>query len=244
MRIKALAGVLLAFLLAFPLWGQHRGGFVNPQPFIQGSFGNVVFPGGTAALPGVHRTVGNAVFPSGSGFPRLVVPGSITDPTFLYRPGAAGSGFGRPIAGGRGSRRGNGVLVPYAVPVYAGGFYDNPYLGEDLPVPPQQQPNVIVVYPPMQPLAQGAPGDSFASAAPGDTTAQTASPEPAPPEAEHYLIAFKDRTIYAAVAFWVEGDTLHYFTSGNTHNQVSLSLIDKSLTQRLNQESGVDMHLP
>ena len=53
-----------------------------------------------------------------------------------------------------------------------------------------------------------------------------------------------DRTIYAAVAYWVEGDTLHYFTSGNTHNQASLSMIDKPLTDRLNKELGVDMKLP
>jgi len=46
------------------------------------------------------------------------------------------------------------------------------------------------------------------------------------------------------VAYWVDGDTLHYFTSGNTHNQVSLSLIDRDLTQRLNKESGLEVNLP
>ena len=139
------------------------------------------------------------------------------------------------------------MAVPYAVPVYVGGgFYDNPYLGDGGAgsVPPQsaQQPNVVVVYPPMQqPVAmtQFGAGDSSASAPVTQPAAEEAAPEP-----EHYLIAFKDRTIYAAVAFWVQGDTLHYFTSGNTHNQVSLSLIDKDLTQRLNKESGVEMRLP
>jgi hypothetical protein len=28
-------------------------------------------------------------------------------------------------------------------------------------------------------------------------------------EPSHYLIAFKDHTIYAATAYWVDGDTLH-----------------------------------
>jgi hypothetical protein len=28
------------------------------------------------------------------------------------------------------------------------------------------------------------------------------------------------------------------------HNQVSLSLVDKELTQRLNKELGIDLHLP
>jgi hypothetical protein len=88
------------------------------------------------------------------------------------------------------------------------------------------------------------PPDGYASAGPTGAVAQPASAEPATSETEHYLIAFKDHTIYAALAFWVEGDTLHYFTSGNTHNQVSLSMVDKPLTERLNKESGIDMRLP
>jgi hypothetical protein len=42
----------------------------------------------------------------------------------------------------------------------------------------------------------------------------------------------------------VDGDTLHYFTSGSTHNQVSLSLVDRDLTKRLNEESGLQLNLP
>jgi hypothetical protein len=63
-------------------------------------------------------------------------------------------------------------------------------------------------------------------------------------EATHYLLAFKDHSIYSAVAYWVEGDTLHYFTSGNTHNQVSVALIDRDLTKRLNEASGLEVKLP
>jgi len=59
-----------------------------------------------------------------------------------------------------------------------------------------------------------------------------------------YLIAFKDHTIYAALAYWVEGDTLHYVTNQNTHNQVSLDLIDRDLSNRFNRERNVDFHLP
>ena len=67
---------------------------------------------------------------------------------------------------------------------------------------------------------------------------------PSPRTRNHYLIAFKDHTIYSAVAYWVDGDTLHYFTTGNTHNQVSVSLIDRDLTERLNKEMGIDFKLP
>jgi len=42
----------------------------------------------------------------------------------------------------------------------------------------------------------------------------------------------------------VDGETLHYFTDGSTHNQVSLSLVDRELTERLNKETGSDLRLP
>ena len=53
--MRTLVGFGLSLLLATGLFAQHRGGFSNPHPFPQGTFGNVVFPaarqrlGGTAA---------------------------------------------------------------------------------------------------------------------------------------------------------------------------------------------------
>lgn len=247
--MRVLTGLGLALLCSTALFAQGHA-FGSPQPYIQGSFGNVVFPGGTGW--GIQRSFGNVVHPGGGG-PRLVVPYSVTDPTFLSRPGASGHypRYGRYWGGYSG-----GALLPYAVPVYAGGFYDNPYLG-DAGVPPQgpppsqaqpQQPNITVIYPPVQqPMVMSPYSEDDTAAAPTAEAPQAAPAESATPastEPEHYLIAFKDRTIYAAVAYWVDGDTLHYFTAGNTHNQVSLSLVDKDLTERLNRESGVDVHLP
>ena len=46
------------------------------------------------------------------------------------------------------------------------------------------------------------------------------------------------------MAYWVDGDTLHYFTSGDTHKQVPLSMLDRDLTDRLNRESGTELKLP
>ena len=63
-------------------------------------------------------------------------------------------------------------------------------------------------------------------------------------ESPTFLIAFKDHTIYAAIAYWVEGDTLHYVTNQSTHNQVSLDLVDRELSDRLNRERQVDFRLP
>jgi hypothetical protein len=42
----------------------------------------------------------------------------------------------------------------------------------------------------------------------------------------------------------VDGDTIHYFTTGNKHNQASLSLVDRDLTDRLNKETGYEVKLP
>ena len=72
--------------------------------------------------------------------------------------------------------------------------------------------------------------------------AREAADEPTP--SERYLLAFKDHTVYSAVAYWFDGDTLHYFTAGNVHNQASVSLIDRDLTTRLNKELGIEFHMP
>lgn len=239
--MKAGIGFGAALLFAAAAAAQGRGGLVNPQPFVQGSFGNIVFPGGTSALPGIQRSFGNIVFPGGGG-PRLVVPFTSTDPTVRQRPGFIGPGMARDFSGSRTPRRRGALIVPYAWPVYVGGFYDNPYLPD--PSAPQAG-NLTVIYPPMQQsvILGPAPAESPETVAAPETEPATTETAPAA-EPEHYLIAFKDHTIYAAVAYWVEGDTLHYFTAGNTHNQVSLSLVDSALTERLNKESGVDVRLP
>jgi hypothetical protein len=92
------------------------------------------------------------------------------------------------------------------------------------------------------PTDQGPPPDAAASnfhyyQAPSNS-------DTAPSDPSYYLIAFKDHTVYSAVAYYTEGDTLHYFTSGNVHNQVSLSLVDRQLTSQLNRERNVDVRLP
>jgi hypothetical protein len=224
--MRTLIGFGLSLLLAAGLLAQHRGGFSNPRPFVQGTFGNVVFP---------------------SGWPQLTVPGSIADPTFGMRLAGtvAGSGF-RERPSGYGTRR-PGTVFAYGYPVYVGGYVDNAYPAEA--APPQQQPDTTVIDPP-----QRAPAivERFGSDDAQDPTTPTAAADdlqpveepPSTAEPSHYLIAFKDHSIYSAVAYWVDGDTLHYFTSGNTHNQASVSLVDRDLTERLNEESGLELKLP
>jgi hypothetical protein len=240
--MRVCGGFGLALLLSAAAFGQ--GFHFNSQPTFQGGFGNVVFPGGTSATnPAIQRTFGNVAFPGGGG-PRLNVPFSNQGPLpALPRFGVANLG---PSVGQRRFRRsGENAGSIYAMPVYVGGYggygsyYDNAYPSDAAAgAPPPQPPNVIVVYP-------QAPQSAAFAAEPPQAGLTQPYLEPTPgAEPAHYLIAFKDHTIYSAVAYWVEGDTLHYFTSGNTHNQVSLSLVDRDLTDRLNREAGSDMRLP
>jgi hypothetical protein len=207
------------------------------------SVGVVVGPGPSTGLPGVTRSLGSVVNPAQGG---LRVPGS----------GFGGLGFG----GGFGFNRGGGFVYP----VYIGGYYSTPYLSPAAdpsaapPVDPSSAPppapsNVTVVMPPQQPVTPVVINYNYGPVAPpvpqgpemtGARPPVAAAPSDDNVETSHYLIAFKDHTIYAVTAYWVDGDTLHYFTNGNIHNQASLSLVDREFTQRLNKEAGLDVKLP
>ena len=226
--MRTLAGFCLALLVTSGLSAQNNSGFVT-APNVTRTFGSVVYPGSSSALPGVQRTVGSVVHPAG-GTPQIGIPG-------LRLQGAPGAnGFHGPRFNGSGGA----YAYPVAVPVYVGS-YDTMAPAQAPPVQ-QQQPNVIVVYPPSQPYPtytyQPPIQSNMVDVQPAQTQAQDEG------QATHYLLAFKDHSIYSAVAYWVDGDTLHYFTNGNTHNQVSLSLVDRDLTKRINEGSGLEVKLP
>jgi hypothetical protein len=241
--MKALSIFAILLLMSTALFAQNHSGFVNSGNVTR-TGSSVVFPAGTSATPGVQRTAGSVVYPAGGG-PQIGIPSAVTNLNF---PGHIGAGR-PPVA--RGSSR-TGSFV-YAYPVYVGGsgYFDNSYAGQPAAPPGQDQPNVVVIYPPQQApviINQYGSGDGQVTSRmqPQNVYPIPAAPAHAEetPEATHYLIAFKDHSIYSAVAYWVDGDTLHYFTTGSTHNQASVSLIDRELTNRLNSESGLEVKLP
>lgn len=59
-----------------------------------------------------------------------------------------------------------------------------------------------------------------------------------------YLIAMKDHTIFPAVAYWVDGNTLNYVTTEGSLNRATLDLVDRDFSTQLNQERQVEFHLP
>jgi hypothetical protein len=218
--MRTLCGLILGLLLVSGLFAQRTGG---SAPYTVGGPGNVVYPAGTPATnPYITRVPANVVYPGGGG-PHLVTPG--TTPR---------------------AQRNNGGGYVYAYPVYVPSY--DPSM---VPAAPAQsapaQPNVIVVYPQGAgaPMQQEAPPQMriYTPDALQPATPMT-SQETQESQVEHYLLAFKDHSIYSAVAYWVDGDTLHYFTSGNVHHQSPLTQVDRDMTDRLNKESGTPLKLP
>ena len=232
--MRFLGAVVILFLAVVPLSAQYWATGVGV-----GGFGNIVFPALGHAPAGPHP-YGNVISPA---IPNAgLVPGFRSSNGFGRGPGY-GNGYGR--------RRANTSGI-YAYPVFIGGYgpaYGNGYAPPDQPsdAPPAAQsgppPVVINQYFGTPPPDQAPPPDSANSnfhyyQAPANTEAA------APADSSYYLIAFKDHTVYSAVAYYVDGDTLHYFTIGNVHNQVSLSLVDRQLTEQLNRQHNVEVRLP
>src|SRR6202044_815090 len=89
-------------------------------------------------------------------------------------------------------------------------------------------------------LYQAPPSHPYADAA-----AAAAAQRPAPSDQPTiYLIALRDHTIVQALGYWMEGSTLHYVSAEHTLNQLSIDLVDRDLSQRLNDERGLDFRLP
>jgi hypothetical protein len=94
-------------------------------------------------------------------------------------------------------------------------------------------------------MYQAPPSHPYADAQP-QAEPQTHAPRSAANDDQPtlYLIAFKDHSIVQALGYWMESNTLHYVSVEHSLNQASLDLIDRSLSQRLNDERGVEFKLP
>jgi hypothetical protein len=238
MRILRNAGLVV--LLAAAAAAQHRGGGANspapsPHSSVQpsqrssnygslGGFGNVLYPG-TGHAPGTH--IGSS--------PGTIQQGRFRRPASAIYPVIVGGyypyGYGYPFGG-----------------YYDGGYSGYPYQGDAGAYSPQPAPQVIInqnfvpdrAYPVVREYAPDTGAETIRTYdAPGRAPVES-SEEPA----AYYLLAFKDSSVYSAFAYWVEGDTLHYVTSERIHNQASLNLVDRELTERLNRDRNMLVRLP
>jgi hypothetical protein len=169
------------------------------------------------------------------GFGNVLHPGT----------GSPGLNTARGFAG-RGVARSTGFFGGY--PLYGGGAYGSSYAPGDYSsqtqLNPQQQqsapgapPVVINQYFAPPPLPPPPVTSGFYQPS-GDRPQQDEDSSSSQP-AKYYLLAFKDHSVYSALAYWVEDKTLHYVTTNNTHNQVSLDLVDLEFTQQLNRDRDV-----
>jgi len=207
---------------------------------------------------------GNVLYP-GTGHAPAVPPGGGTGPYFFGRPSGASGFYGGAPVNHPQHRRTTVVLYP----VYYGGYgtgyaYDPSYYGGQAApaADPNGAPSVVVNQTFVPPQANPVMREYNPEAAPdqqsglrvyqnqnhpySDVPPATASARQPVNDDEPtlYLIAFKDHSIVQALGYWMEGNALHYVSAERTLNQVSLDLIDRDLSQRLNDERGVPFKLP
>ncbi len=195
---------------------------------------------------------------AGAGFGRLIYPGT-GGPPVVRRPPAASvkPGFvGAPPTIHH--QHGGAIIVPY--PVFYGGYY-----GYDAPPAPlqgyeydtgysQQQPSPVVIINQSfrpdtpNPVIRDYSNTPLPPAYSPDSNQPKAQTSDQPPGGDSqsiiFLIAMKDHTIYPAVAYWVENDTLNYITPQGVRNRISLDLVDRDFSRQLNRERNLDFALP
>jgi hypothetical protein len=73
---------------------------------------------------------------------------------------------------------------------------------------------------------------------------QLACPQPQREDPVQFFIAMKDGWVTIALAYWIREATLHYITLEGSHNMVSLDLVDRQKSARLNEGGRVPFILP
>ncbi|MGA2574541.1 MAG: hypothetical protein ABSH24_00785 [Bryobacteraceae bacterium] len=123
-----------------------------------------------------------------------------------------------------------------------GGYYEPFYDYGYWPAADGGEANVTVVYPPPTPvvaIAQTAHPVIHEYAQPEDYR----TPPEGPSRPILYLIAFRDSSIRAAMAYWVEAGALHYLDTGHHLKQAPLSSVDRDLSAQLNRERRIPFDL-
>ena len=215
----------------------------------------------TFSLAQVAPAQTGTTYSSRGGFGNVLYPGTGHAPNDA--PPSFAHSLGRNIAGAPISaprvnhQHGNGGgFVPY--PVIVGGFgYPGYGYGYDAPQQSQPQPQPIIVTnpapsvvinqtfvqdraPQFQPDPDPGPQGGMRVYEGLKTVPQTSRSD----KPTLYLIAFKDHRILPALGYWMEGENLHYVTTDHTLNQASLDLIDRAMSQQLNDERNVAFKLP
>lgn len=198
--------------------GMRGGGAVGARGFSGGGFrGGSAFRGGSGFRGNYGGFRGNyrGRYLYGGYYYNPWLYSGWWDP-FLWDSGWDDSGYGYPYVD-------NGEYAPYD----SGPGYSSP------------SPSVLIISnqtPPPPTFVQEAPPSAAWNAAPNAQSHKYEQPL--------YLLAMKDGTIRAVLAYWVDGMTVHYVTMDHEQKQTSLSSLDRSLSERLNRERNVTFSLP
>lgn len=263
MRLIVGVGILFLTALATAAFGQRNGPYNS-----LGGYGNVLYPG-TGHAPNAALNLNNT-FPVRLG--NTVAGYPVAPPRYAHRhnSGAAIVPYPVFIGGGYYGPTG-GAYAPdpnYVYPqqdpqmVMAPNGAPSVIINQNF-IPDRAYPVVQNYGDQGEP--QGAPqsgmklyqspSNPYADRAPAPQTQQPSTQQPVVQQPQVrtvqpddqptiYLLAFKDHNIVPALGYWMEGNTLHYVSVEHSMNQVSLDLIDRDLSQRLNDERGVEFKLP
>ncbi len=82
--------------------------------------------------------------------------------------------------------------------------------------------------------------DMASTFVPGPQTGNGASPQPSRP---HFVLVFKDHSIYGITAYRIADGRIHYATSYGAVNSVPLDLVDVDSTVQMNRERSLDFSI-
>ena len=233
---RILPVILMALCAAMPMLAQRGGG-------MRGGGSGGMRGGGSGGMRG-----GGSSGMRGGGFAR----GGAS-------PGARVSGGFNTFRGGFAQRpflRSNFAFRRFPrsafFPAFYGGFgfYDSypyasyPYAGYAYSAPPVTiYPDNYYGYPAAQP-PQAVVNQGYRPESAPPVVREYVRPEEGKYEQPLYLLAFKDGSIRAVLAYWVQGTALYYVTMDHEQKQSPLASIDRELSDRLNRERNVDFRLP
>lgn len=243
--MRMILGIALAFALAGNGAAQHGGGFGGHG----GGIGGIGHSGGIGigfGHGGGIRTGHSAGIGIGHGGGIGIGYGA------AFGHGYVGTVFGSHGIGayygsylypwhGLGYAYWPAYYTPYPGYLYGGAY---PSYGYSY----QPSPNVTVIYPPSQ-LAPTTAHDDGARPVTREYDEYGQETRPATGDnpggsSPIYLIAFKDHSIRAASAYWVDGKTLHYVTLQHEEERAALSSVDREFSLQLNRERRVLFRLP
>jgi len=157
--------------------------------------------------------------------------------------GARGAGFHRDGHGGRGSVYGAGGYVLYPVTGYLGdavadGATDD--AGEE--VAQDQSAGPVSEYP-EQENAYAVDRQRVIAREPMAENAEATPVEPAR-ETQQYVFVKRDGTLFFAVGYSWEKETLWYVTKEGLRRSVGRDAIDMNATQQFNEQRGLSFRVP